>query len=149
MPHRRNQRISGKVTDVFGHRFVLATASGKVLADIGPEASGLVTVNVDDSVEIEGEEKPTEIKVRSISIGGGKSVETHPAPKHAGKEHDHRPPFSAEDARRVAEKMGFRIVGPLTPHKKHYEATAEHRGSKHEVHVHRDHIMKKFDVRDA
>ena len=148
MPHRRNHRISGKVTDVFGHRFVLATASGKVLADIGPEATGLVTVNVDDAVEIEGEEKPTEIKVRSISIDGGKSVATHPSPKHSDKDHDHRPLFSAEHARHVAEKMGFRIVGALRPHKKHYEATAEHGGSSHEIHVHRDHIMKRFDVRD-
>jgi hypothetical protein len=28
--------LSGEVTDIFAHRFVLKTADGKVLADLGP-----------------------------------------------------------------------------------------------------------------
>lgn len=144
MPHHHDIKIAGKVTDVFGHRFVLKTPKGTMLADIGPEAAERITLEFDDPVEIEGEQKPTEIKVHRISVDGAPAVDAHHGPKH--KAHQEMHGFTAETARRIAEKQGFKINGELTPHKKHYEATAEHDGTHHVIHVHQDHIMVKYEV---
>jgi hypothetical protein len=36
MPPHQTVEYSGAITDVFAHRFVLATAQGNILADLGP-----------------------------------------------------------------------------------------------------------------
>ena len=38
MSHGEQTTLSGDVTDVFAHRFVVKTAKGPVLADLGPAA---------------------------------------------------------------------------------------------------------------
>lgn len=142
MPHHPHVKIAGVITDVFGHRFVVKTDKEKALVDIGPEAAERVAFKVNDAVKIEGEQKPTEIKAHRISVDGGQYIDLHHGPKHA---HD-GPAFTAAEAIRVATKAGFKIVGELTPHKKHYEATAEHDGEQHDIHVHKDHIMKRYEL---
>lgn len=39
MGHSHLITITGEVTDVFAHRFVVQTASGPVLADVGPKGA--------------------------------------------------------------------------------------------------------------
>ena len=40
MPNEHNQiTTTGVVTDLFGHRFALAAAEGKILADLGPKGA--------------------------------------------------------------------------------------------------------------
>jgi hypothetical protein len=58
--------LSGQVTDIFAHRFVVKTADGKVLADLGPKGAEQVLLKEGDRVELVGELKPSEIKVHSI-----------------------------------------------------------------------------------
>lgn len=145
MPHHHTAKISGAVTDIFGHRFVVETSKGKVLADIGPKAADHVALKRGDKVEIEGEEKPTEVKVHRIAVGGRAPVDAHHGPKHKDHDENHRD-FSDTDACRIAERDGFKILGALTPHKKHFEAKAEYDGERHDIHVHPDHIMMKFVV---
>lgn len=142
MPHHPNIKTSGTVTDVFGHRFVIETAKGRILADIGPEAADTTPLNAGDRVEIEGERRPSEVKVHRISVGGAHAVEAHRRPK----DHDHGSDFGEHQARRIAEKAGFKILGNLTPHKRHFEALAEHDGARHDIHIHRDHIMTKHKL---
>ena len=62
--------VAGHVTDLFGHRFALATGSGKILADIGPKGLEELTLAVGDKVTLTGEQKPSEIKVHTVSFGG-------------------------------------------------------------------------------
>lgn len=127
----------GKITDVFGHRFVVHTTNGKILADIGPKALATIALKAHDEVEIEGEQKPTEIKVKRIAIAGGEMRETHHGgPK--GNKHDHDGPFNAEDASALAKSEGFDIDGELRPHKKHFEAKAKKDGRVIDIHIHRD-----------
>lgn len=146
MPHHHTVKVSGKVTDIFGHRFIVETSKGNVLADIGPKAAGHIALKRDEKVELEGEGKPTEIKVHRIAFGGRPAVDVHHSPTHKDHHDDDHPAFSAADARRIAERGGFKIVGELCPHKKHYEAKAEHEGKRHDIHIHRNHIMMKFAV---
>jgi hypothetical protein len=145
MPDHHHVKLTGTVTDIFGHRFVVATAKGKVLADIGPEGAEFVTLEVNDPVDIEGEQKPSEIKVQHIAVDGAAPIDLHHGPKH--KAHPEPSGFNAEKARRIAEKEGFLVLGELRPHKKHFEAVAEHKGARHDIHVHEDHIMVRHNLK--
>jgi hypothetical protein len=58
--------IFGEVVDVFGHRFVVRTDEGKILADLGPQAAKHVVLKEGDQIELSGDMKPSELKVRRI-----------------------------------------------------------------------------------
>jgi hypothetical protein len=61
------QNLSGTVTDVFAHRFVVETGKGKILADLGPKAAERVSLKEGDHVELIGDMKPSELKIRRSS----------------------------------------------------------------------------------
>jgi hypothetical protein len=130
-------KASGTVTDVFGHRFVVHTPNGKVLADIGPKAT--IKLSQHERVEIEGEQKPTEIKVKRIAIGGGEMHETHHGgpkrEKHHGRADES---FGPAEAAAMAQAEGYELIGDARPHKKHFELLAAKNGRTFDIHVHRD-----------
>jgi hypothetical protein len=130
-------KTSGTVTDVFGHRFVVQTSNGKVLADIGPKAT--IKLSPHERVEIEGEQKPTEIKVMRIAIGGGAARDTHHGdPKHK-KHHGHADgSFGPSEAAAMAQAEGYELLEDVRPHKKHFEALAAKGDRTFAIHVHRD-----------
>ena len=51
---------------VFGHRFVLKMGSKSVLADLTPRGLEVVGLRTGDRVALEGEQKPSEIKVSKL-----------------------------------------------------------------------------------
>ena len=53
-PHHQTVRMSGEITEVFAHRFVLKSGTKKALADAGPKAAERVHLNIGDHLEIEG-----------------------------------------------------------------------------------------------
>ena len=67
MSHDDQTTITGEVTDIFAHRFVVKTATGTVLADIGPKGAEQVRLKKGERVELAGEMKPSELKVWSIA----------------------------------------------------------------------------------
>lgn len=112
--------LAGTITDVFAHRFVLATPAGAVLADLGPKGAERVTLKVGDRVEVTGEPKPSELKVRSITLAGGQPVEI----SHEPKKDKHDKPEGDVDpaaARRAVEAEGFTVVGEPRRKPKHFE----------------------------
>lgn len=56
-------RVSGKILHVFAHRFVVQTAKGAILADVAPKGIEQIALHVGDEVWLEGEMKPSELKV--------------------------------------------------------------------------------------
>jgi hypothetical protein len=144
------RRIEGTVADVFGHRFVVHTATGNILADIGPKASETIALQPHDQVELEGEQKPTEIKVQRIAIGGGEMVDIgHGGPKH-DKHAGHHAPFGPKEIAAVAEAHGYTLIGDPQPRKKHFEVVAQKDGAKVAIHVPRDgRIEVKNQIGDA
>lgn len=62
--------IFGEVVDVFGHRFVVKTDDGKILADLGPQAAKHMLLKAGDQIELSGDMKPSELKVRRIVKAG-------------------------------------------------------------------------------
>ncbi|MBS0241330.1 MAG: hypothetical protein JSS20_04080 [Proteobacteria bacterium] len=139
MPKHAHVRIRGKIAEVFFHRFVVDSDHGKVLADVGPEVieEGEVKLKAGKSVVIEGEQKPSEIKVHRITVGDKDPVETQHGRKHHDDHDDHKR-MSLERATKLAHDEGFEIVGELVAKKKHYEAEAMRNGRRYEIHIHRD-----------
>lgn len=61
-------RLSGKITHVFGHRFVVETPKGAVLADVTPHGAAIVKLRIGAEVELEGERKPSELQGRALHL---------------------------------------------------------------------------------
>ncbi|MDX7953271.1 hypothetical protein P7D22_19085 [Lichenihabitans sp. Uapishka_5] len=86
--------LKGEVTDIFAHRFVITTASGRVLADLGPKGAEQVGLKVGETVELSGEMKPSELKVKQFTRSGQAPITLDtekPKPK------DHKKPDNKHD----------------------------------------------------
>ena len=74
--------LSGEVTDIFAHRFVIETEAGRTLADLGPKSAGTAMLKVGERVDVTGEMKPSELKVgRLVRAGQEPIVIDHAKPK--------------------------------------------------------------------
>jgi len=108
-PEYKHISISGTVTAVFAHRFVIEGKDGKHLADIGPDAVDFVDVQEGDKVTVEGERKPSEIKVTKITKGSDKLIEVEHIKRHQRDgAREHRDSVKAVVA---VEREGFEVVG--------------------------------------
>ena len=87
MPDHKHIKIGGTITDVFAHRFVVETVEGRILADLGPKGAGSFTLKPGLEIVVEGEMKPSELKVDRISRKGGAPV----AIEHKKKPGPHPP----------------------------------------------------------
>jgi hypothetical protein len=121
--HDELKSITGVVTHVFAHRFVVESAEGAMLADLGPNGLPKVVLRRGDKVEVVGERKPSEIKVRRIVVAGAAPVDVERGEPEAG-----RPPHEAADpaiVERALREAGLTLVaGPLR-RPKHFEVLAK------------------------
>lgn len=116
MNHGEQTTLSGDVTDVFAHRFVVKTEKGPVLADLGPGGAEKVRLQKGDHVELWGEMKPSELKVSRIVRAGGEAISIGHGKPGGGKE-DANPAA----ALRTVEANGFAVVGAPRRKPKHFE----------------------------
>jgi hypothetical protein len=147
MPHHENVKYSGVITEVFAHRFVLAAPGGAVLADIGPKGAGTFQLKKGDKVRIEGEQKPSEVKVRSIGRDGEAAIQID-HPKQGGPRFEHVDP---QIALRAADKAGFDVIGEPQRKPKHFELRVKSaKGEEFELHIELDgHIRKQQRIEKA
>jgi hypothetical protein len=118
-PEHKNMTITGTVTAVFAHRFVIDCEEGRHLADIGPDAIEIVDLREGDRVTIEGECKPSEIKVKKITKGHNNPIDLERIKKHQhDDEHEFHDPQIAITA---VERDGFVVVGEPRRKPKHFE----------------------------
>jgi hypothetical protein len=140
MPEHHHTSVSGTVTAVFAHRFVIESKDGKYLADIGPEAIKLVALTEGDKVRVTGEQKPSEIKVTEIMKADGKSIHI----EHK-KKHDHDEPY--RDPRTAIEAVthhGFKVIAEPRRKPKHFEILGRSaKGEAVEFHVELDGAIRK------
>lgn len=144
MPHHEQIKLSGTIGDIFAHRFVLKTKDGNVLADIGPRGAEIFTLRSGDKVEVEGEQKPSEIKVQTIQREGEEPVAVdHPKPRHED-DHPHKPFADPKIALKAAEKAGFDIIGEPHRKPKHFELRVrDAKGHELELHIELDGQIRK------
>jgi len=130
-------RLTGEVSDVFSHRFVVAAEGRRYLADIGPKAAASADLHPGDQVTIEGEQKPSEIKVSKLTRNGVAVEVDWPGPSHGPKA---TPPFRLElsAAVKAAEDAGYEVVGDPKRGPKHFELLVRKDGEYREIHVHED-----------
>jgi hypothetical protein len=145
MPHHEDRTVSGKITHVFGHRFVVKSDDGDVLCDLTPHGAEEITLRVNDKVTLEGEMKPTELKVCTFTRAG-KTTEIEHHKKHHGPHHDHGP-ADPEIVVKAARKAGFKVLGQPRRKPKHFEVLGVKKGEAVELHVELDgHIRKSKPV---
>jgi len=139
MPRHEYKTISGTITHVFGHRFVLRTGHGDVVADLSPNGAEQIALRLNDEVTIEGEMKPSELKVVRLTRAGDTiRIEHKPKPP---KEHGSHVDPSVVLA--AAEAAGFAILGLPRRKPKHFELLGRHNGEFSELHIELDgHIRK-------
>ena len=147
MPGHHHISVSGTVTAVFAHRFVVESAGVKHLADIGPEAVRLVDLREGDKVTVTGEQRPSEIKVTEIVKAGGAPIRI----EH-GKKHDHHEPHAHRDPRAAIEAVtreGFEIIGEPRRKPKHLEILGRSaKGDVLEFHVELGGAIRKRKLAD-
>jgi hypothetical protein len=142
MSHEEQPKtLSGEVTDIFAHRFVVKTANGKVLADLGPKGADQVALKEGDRVELAGDLKPSELKVHSIAKNGAPlTLIDHPSKPHP-HEHDEADPGPAL---KTAEANGFTVLGKPRRKPKHFEILGrDPAGDVVELHVELDGSLRK------
>jgi len=111
MPEHSRISISGTVTAIFGHRFVVQTGDSKHLADLGPDAARQIQLNEGDEVRVTGERRSSEIKVSEIVKAGGRAIQI-------AHQTTTREPRADRDPRAVIEAItrhGFDVVTRLRP----------------------------------
>ncbi|MEO6013411.1 MAG: hypothetical protein ABIQ30_07490 [Devosia sp.] len=135
MPHHPIVEITGRITDIFAHRFVIEQSSTeRLLADLGPKGAEQLKPGIGQEVTIEGEQHPSEIKVSRFTRAGTVTEIARP-PKPGGPNDELFDPAIALDAVR---NTGAEIIGEPRRGPKHYEVLAKRDGEVAEYHVHAD-----------
>jgi len=140
MSHDARTMHTGQVTDVFAHRFVVKTATGKILADLGPKGAERMAVQEGDHVELSGETKPSELKVHRIARNGAQPVII----EHKRSQTDERAEADPAPALRIVETNGFTVLGVPRRKPKHFEILGRDKaGDLVEMHVELDGTLRK------
>lgn len=130
MPHHEKIALSGVIEHVFAHRFTLLTDGQPYLADLGPKGAEAFALKAGLAVTLEGERRPSEIKVLSIARTGGRRVEIehkkpHHRPGHPADRHAQADPAAALHA---VKQAGWTSAGQPQRHPKHFEVLARQNG---------------------
>jgi len=118
MPHHEKHpktEAVGEITHVFAHRFVLETGSKSLLADLTPRGLEIVSPRVGDRVAIEGEQKPSEIKVSRLKRDG-ETFEIGDGPHHARED----APVDSALAIQARTNAGYEFIGAARRKPKHF-----------------------------
>lgn len=155
--------VSGHVEHVFGHRFTVKTADAVILADLTPHGARHVPLKSGDSVVIEGEQKPSEIRVESIAIGARTYVMPPPerGPHHHHGHHRHGPGHEHHPKHREAGEMpdlaaimkrlvedGYEVLGQPRMRHRHCEWLVRKGKELFEAHVEFDGHIRKLKPAD-
>jgi len=134
--------IKGSILDVFAHRFVVETAKGKILADLGKHNLEKIAIKSGDEVELTGAQKPSELKIHKMILNG-KPVVLEPKDKDHHK-HDDMKSINPEIAIHAAQKEHVTVIGK--PHRKlqHFEVLGKNpHGELVELHIELDGKLRK------
>lgn len=129
----------GTVWAVFGHRFALEGQDGRLLADLGPKGAEAITLKMGDKVSIRGEPRPSEIKVTSITLADGTVRNVDWTKKHK----DHHAAADPAAAIAAVTAAGYTDLSEPRRKPKHFEIAGSKGGSRFDVHVELDGIIRK------
>lgn len=125
MPHNETVALTGTIEHVFAHRFTLAADGTTHLAGVTPKGLEAFPLRAGLRVSLEGERRPSEIKVTRIAAEGREPVLIeHKKPNHP-KGHKH-PDVPADLARVLGavKADGWTSEGEPRRKPKHFEVLA-------------------------
>jgi hypothetical protein len=140
MPHQEKRpkvNAAGEITHVFEHRFVLKTGSKSVLADLTPRGLEIVGLRIGDRVALEGEQKPSEIKVSKLERNGKTFAIDHGL--HGTREDEADPAIAIK----TAEDAGYQAIGGPRRKPKHFEVLGKKGAEFEELHIELDGGVRK------
>jgi len=142
IPHRTV--VSGKILHLFAHRFVVQTAKGAVLADVTPKGIERIALRVGDTVSLEGEMKPSELKVTRLTrYGRAVAIEHKKKPHHDHHDHHDHAPADPRIVLKAARAAGYEPAATPRRKPKHFEVLGKRDGHFTELHIELDgHIRK-------
>jgi hypothetical protein len=129
MPDHHTVAVTGKVAHVFGHRFVVETDQGVMLADLTPRGAEQHALRIGEVVSLSGEMKPSELKVSQLTVGKTTILIEHKKP------HDHHPHAEPGDAMKAARDVGFEPLGQPRRKPKHFEVLGRRNRQLTELHI--------------
>jgi hypothetical protein len=129
MPDHHTVAVTGKVAHVFGHRFVVETDQGVMLADLTPRGAEQHALRIGEVVSLSGEMKPSELKVSQLTVGKTTILIEHKKP------HDHHPHAEPGDAMKAARDVGFEPLGQPRRKPKHFEVLGRRTRQLTELHI--------------
>jgi hypothetical protein len=138
LPYHDHIAARGTITHVFGHRFVVQTSEGAILADLTPNGLKQIALRIGDQVKLEGEMKPSELKVTRFAHDG-KTIDIGHHKKHHGGHHDADP----SQAMRAARASGFDTLGQPRRRPKHFEILGRRDQQLMELHIEFDGDIRK------
>lgn len=144
MPDHHTIAFTGKVTHVFGHRFVVETDRGAVLADLTPNGAEQHSLRVGEVVHLRGEMKPSELKVSQLTAG-----KTTITIEHKRKPHNHHPHAEPSDVLRAAREAGFEPLGQPRRKPKHFEVLGRRDRQLTELHIELNGNIRKMTPVDG
>jgi hypothetical protein len=130
MPDHHTVSITGRISHVFAHRFVVETDEGPVLADVTPKGLEQHALLVGETVELTGE-------MKTIVVIDKKK------PHHRD---DHADP---DDALKAAREAGFETLGEPRRKPKHFEVLGRRDQALMELHIELDGHIRKMKPVDA
>lgn len=141
--------VSGKILHVFAHRFVVQTRAGAILADVTPRGLDHIVLRVGDTVSLEGEAKPSELKVSRLILDGHTVKIEHKKPHHHDDHHHdhhhhhHHEPADPDVVLKAAREAGYEPSAKPRRKPKHFEVLGKRNGRFSELHIELDgHIRK-------
>lgn len=138
MPHHEKLALAGVIEHVFAHRFTLLCNDKQVyLADLGPKGAEAFPLKPGLAVRLEGEQRPSEIKVARIARKGGAFVAVEHKKPHHGPKHPHADvPADPRIVVAAVKKAGWTVTGKPQRKPKHFEVLGRHdAGDWTELHV--------------
>ena len=143
MPNDHYKTVSENITHVFGLRFVVKTEDGYVLADVTAKGLQQILLRLIDIVTLEGEMKPSELKVTRLTRSG----DTIQIDQRKKPHDDHHPDADPSIALASASAAGFEVVGSPRRKPKHFEVLGKRKDELNELHIELDgHIRKSKPV---
>ena len=111
--------------------------SKSVLADLTPRGLEVVGLRTGDRVALEGEQKPSEIKVSKLERNGETFAIGHGP--HDTREHEADPAIAIK----TAEDAGYQVIGGPRRKPKHFEVLGKKGAEFEELHIELDGDVRK------
>ena len=146
MPNQKIVALTGTVQHVFAHRFTVEANGTVHLADLTPKGVENFPLSIGLPVTLEGERRPSEIKVTKITSAGREPIRI----EHKKPQHQPKPDHTADPATALASvgSAGWTVKGEPRRKPKHVEILAR-KGDGAWTELHVDYAGSVTKTKDA